>query len=298
MAVVSLSEFRSRRQSPVSSDQPPKSISLAEFESWLLAVRGIARSTAGTYCRIVKKIVAEFGQAPDHGELIRYVADLRERRSYHHTVNTIRAVEAYTAFVGNALTLGRPKKPEQDIGEVLTEAEVAVLIAAGCKDVRQKAIVSILAYSGIRNRELCNLLVEDIDFAANQIHVRQGKNSRNRRPDITAGCVRIIMEYLAKYSRKENEYLFTSLRSGRRLCPACVRKIVRQAAKRAGISKRVYPHIFRHSLAVNMLLRGADILAIQRQLGHKNVLTTIQTYLSRYQPDGQVHYLRHAPGYL
>jgi len=76
-----------------------------------------------------------------------------------------------------------------------------------------------------------------------------------------------------------------------------LRKLVHVVAKRAGIQKRVWPHLFRHSLATNMLVRGAHILAIKEQLGHAFVETTM-VYLHAAPIAMQAQYRFFAPSYL
>ena len=80
----------------------------------------------------------------------------------------------YTRYKGNAIELVRPKKPRRLIKDVMTESEVSRLLLAA-RDIRAKAMICLLAYSGVRNQELCNLKLEDVDLGENQITVRDGK---------------------------------------------------------------------------------------------------------------------------
>ena len=83
------------------------------------------------------------------------------------------------------------------------------------------------------------------------------------------------MNYLRERSGQAHELLFVTVRGQRPYAPQVLRKLIRAAAKRAKITKRVYPHLLRHSLATNMLNRGANILMIKDQLGHAFVETTM-----------------------
>jgi integrase len=89
-------------------------------------------------------------------------------------MNTALAVEKYMEFIGNAIIFGRQKKPKPMIIDTLSEAEVTRLIFS-TKNIREKAIVSLLAYSGIRNLELCNLKVRDFMYTQNAIRIIKGK---------------------------------------------------------------------------------------------------------------------------
>jgi site-specific recombinase XerD len=76
-----------------------------------------------------------------------------------------------------------------------------------------------------------------------------------------------------------------------------VRKLVHKAAARAGLTKRVWPHLLRHSLATNMLHRGAHLLAIKEQLGHAFDETTM-IYVHSSPEHAQLQYRMYAPSYL
>ena len=70
-------------------------------------------------------------------------------------------------------------------------------------------------------------------------------------------------------------FLFTTLRTGRQLADTDLRKLVRVLARRAGIGRRVFPHLLRHSLATNLLNRGACLIMIKDQLGHAFIDSTM-----------------------
>jgi integrase/recombinase XerD len=91
--------------------------------------------------------------------------------------------------------------------------------------------------------------------------------------------------------------LFVTIQNGNPYGTQDLRKLVHVVAKRARIQKRVWPHLFRHSLATNMLIRGAHILAIKEQLGHAFVETTMM-YLHAAPTAMQCQYRFFAPSYL
>ena len=91
--------------------------------------------------------------------------------------------------------------------------------------------------------------------------------------------------------------VFVCLRSGRPYAQQNLRKLIRTAARRAGLNKRVYPYLLRHSLATNLLHRGAHLLAIKEQLGHAFVETTM-IYIHSSPEHAQLQYRMYAPSYL
>lgn len=268
------------------------------FEKFLLVKKGISFVTLRGYNGSVRRIVQNLQTlTPTHSQIIDYIAKMYEKNySYSHIVNTSLAIEWYMNFLGNPIKLGRPKKPRHIIKDTLTEAEVTMLIHSA-KNIREKAIITLLAYSGIRNKELCRMRVNEINFGDNTLMVLEGKGRKDRRINISGDCTRILIEYLNEYPRKENDYLFSTLRLNNRYDQNDLRKLVHVLAKRAGINKRVYPHLLRHSLATNLLKRGANLYLIKEQLGHVFLETTM-VYLRSFPQRIQNEYNLYIPSYI
>lgn len=249
---------------------------MEKFTVYLITNRGLGSGTINNYQKVAQKILKEIGVlTPSHEQIQERVVWLYSQKySYSHIVNTIRGIEAYMVFINRPIRFGRPKRPKRIIQEALTEAEISVIISA-CRNIRERAILTLLAYSGIRNAELCGLRVRDVDFGGNVIHIIQGKGSKSRTVCISGDCTRVLLEYLGRYPRSENEFLFTTLRTGRQYSTYALRQLVKTVSSRTNIHKRVYPHIFRHSLATAMLNRGANLLTIKEQLGHADIETTM-----------------------
>lgn len=206
------------------------------------------------------------------------------------------ALEHYAKFKGFEITIGRPKKPKRILKDTLSESEVSRLIQSA-KNLREKCMISFLAYSGIRNLELCNLRVVDIDLGANKVRVLAGKGIKDRVVNIPAQCTRLLVEYIMKYARKSEDFLFTTIVKGNPMATGDIRKIVRVLAGRANIGRRVFPHLLRHSLATNLLNRGASLLTIKDQLGHAH-LSTVLHYLSCIETRVKTEYEHFLPAYM
>lgn len=270
---------------------------LGAFGQHLLVDVGLSKSTINNLRKLVRKPLREWRTLdPDHNRIRAHIAALHETHSFYHIANSCLAFERYTGFLGKPIKLGRPRKPRRNPKETLTEAEIAVIISA-CKNVRERAMLTVLAYSGIRCEELCNLKVRDIDIAGGMLHVIQGKGSKDRSVPIAGECVKMVLEYLAKYPRGADSYLFTTLRSGSRYSEWALRRRVKQIVARTEIKKTVHPHLFRHSLATNMLMRGAHIITIQQLLGHSDIQTTM-IYLSPKTTRLMAEYHAFAPSYI
>lgn len=245
----------------------------ASFEQFLTVSRGLQSVTIKGYVGSVKRMKKVLGEEPTHDQLNQYVQTLYlSGYSYAHKTNTALAIERWTEYKDYPIKFGRQKKPRQMIKDTLTEAEITKLIF-NTRNIRDKAIISLLAYSGIRNLELCNLKVQDFDFGKNTIRVIKGKGLKDGLCNISAECTRILLEYMQSRSTHD-DFMFHTYQK-KQMTTYAVRKMVHVTAKRAGITKRVYPHLLRHSLASALLLRGANIVLIKNQLRHAHLETTL-----------------------
>jgi integrase/recombinase XerD len=146
------------------------------------------------------------------------------------------------------------------------------------------AMLMTLYATGMRRAELTRLKVEDIDSQRMIIHIRQGKGNRDRDVPLPPRLLKTLREYWRWM--KPTTYLFPGMvgnwRADKPLTPKCVWTAVQDAAKRAGIKKRVSPHTLRHSFATHLLENGADLRTIQLLLGHAELeATTVYLHLSR-----------------
>ncbi len=152
------------------------------------------------------------------------------------------------------------------------------------KDLRDKALLATLFSTGLRVSELCSLN-RDLDLTRDDFSIR-GKGSKIRVVFLSKDAKKAIKEYLNARTDMD-EAMFVSLAkstkdSGNmRLTPRSVERIVKYRAIEAGISKRVTPHVIRHSFATDLLSNGADIRAVQALLGHAHIATTqIYTHIT------------------
>ncbi len=267
------------------------------FESFLVAKKGLMPVTVFGYAQAAKRITRVIGLFPTQEQTESFVNVLyTSDKSYHHKLNTVLALEKYLEFIGQPVHFGRQRKPRPIIKDTLSEAEVTKLIF-NTKNVREKAMLSILAYSGIRNSELCNLRGGDFLWNQNAIRVIRGKGVKDGISEIAPECSKIVMEYLNDFQRTEKDYLFTTLRRGARMDPRDIRKLVKVVAKRSQMTKRVYPHLLRHSLAANAILRGIDIISLKNQLRHAWLETTLH-YANSIVFVEKNRYQKFAPSYI
>jgi integrase len=124
------------------------------------------------------------------------------------------------------------------------------------------------------------LKVEDVDSARMIIHIRQGKGNRDRDVPLTPKLLKTLREYWRWM--KPKTYLFPGTvhnwRADKPITPKCVWSAVQDAAKRAGIKKRVSPHTMRHTYASLMLQNGESVTYVKEQMGHHSIQITVDTY--------------------
>ena len=153
------------------------------------------------------------------------------------------------------------------------------------KILRDKAILELFFSTGLRLSELCSLN-RDLDLSKDEFSIR-GKGEKVRVVFLSDSAKQAISQYL-KERKDMAEPLFVQYSSNKRednrLTPRSIERIVKYYAVIAGISKKVTPHIIRHSFATDLLSNGADIRSVQMMLGHANIATTqIYTHITDKQ---------------
>ncbi len=270
------------------------------FRKFLLVqkARALRPITIKGYFKCVELMLRRIGENhPTRPQVVDYIDWMHGKNySFSYIHNSIRAAELWMGFIGRPLRLGRQKKPRPIVKNTLSESEL-VNMAHHCKNSRELAILATLAYSGIRPKEFCNLRAEDMDLGSNTVRILQGKGVKDRIVWISPQCSRAVIKYLTEYQRKGDSFLFTTLVRGNQYKTGDLRKFIKTIAKRAGIEKRVYPYLLRHSLATNLLNRGANIFTVRDQLGHAFLETTL-IYIHSLPFGVKNDYQKAAPCYL
>ena len=184
--------------------------------------------------------------------------------------------------------------------EVLSVEEVESLLNVSSVNFRDTAILEFLYATGVRVSELVNLKADDLDTNFRFARV-MGKGSKERLVPINKTCKEKLREYLAYRPRllkgKSCPYLFIGNHK-RKLSRQGLMNIVKKYAAKAGIKKKVTPHILRHSMATHLLERGMNIRGVQTILGHSDISTTqIYTHVTKERLK-DIHRQYHPRGWL
>ncbi len=144
---------------------------------------------------------------------------------------------------------------------------------------RERAIVEMLYCSGLRVSELAGLKIEQINLKKDEFTVK-GKGSKHRVAFLTKDAKQALREYLD--ARKDTSpYLFVGHDRAKDarletlpLSPRSIQRSIDKLGRMAGITKRISPHVLRHTFATELLRNGADIRSVQAMLGHESITTT------------------------
>ena len=151
---------------------------------------------------------------------------------------------------------------------VLSKEEINNMLEATL-NLKHRLVLMFLYYTGMRLNEIVNLKWEDIDFQRGVIHLKTAKGEKER-VIFLHEKLRNFIEY---FNIKKEGFAFMS-NLGKKYDKRTIQFIVRNAANKAQIDKRITPHTLRHSFATHLLEAGADIRHIQKLLGHSNLQTT------------------------
>jgi integrase/recombinase XerD len=252
--------------------------------------RNYSQTTVNAYLKIVEGFAKHFDKAPDQlgaDEIRSYqVYLLKEKKLGARTVRHWTA--ALRFFFCKTLKRNYPveevpyPKAPRRLPNILTQEEAALLIDSA-SNLLHRTMLMTLYSTGVRRAELCRLKVEDIDSKRMILHIRQGKKNRDRDVPLSPKLLETLREYW-QWMRPKT-YLFPGTKDGWRADKPITAKVpweaCREAAERAGITKRVAPHLLRHSFATHLVEGGADLPTVQLLLGHSDLkATSIYLHLS------------------
>ena len=155
----------------------------------------------------------------------------------------------------------------------------APLQLAGLIGLRDKAVLEMLFSTGLRVSELSNLQIEQINLKRDEFTVK-GKGSKHRVVFLSPDAKEAIKNYLiARQDTSPNMFVGHDRAKAARgevtpLSPRSIQRAVEKYARAAGITKKITPHVLRHTFATDLLRNGADIRSVQAMLGHESITTT------------------------
>lgn len=249
-------------------------------ESYLLKLelKRYANNTVKTYVSCFEAFINHYRhiepESINENDIRAYLQKLIQEGSSNSYINqAINAIKFYYEVVmempNRFYGMERPRV-EEKLPQVLAKEDVLAIIEK-TNNVKHRCIVSLLYSAGLRRGEVLNLKPDDIDSKRMVIRVCSGKGNKDRYTILSEKLLIDLRKYFLEWHPKT--HLFEGPK-GNQYSAESVVKIVKEAARKAGIRKRVTPHILRHSFATHLLESGTDLRYIQVLLGHKSSKTT------------------------
>jgi integrase/recombinase XerD len=245
-----------------------------------LKLRNYSGDTLHAYPGDVKRFVAHFMKSPDElGE-----AHVREFMLYLQGARKVgpATLHRYLASIKffYRVTLGRPEvveripfpKVPKPLHDTLSRQEVEHILGL-IRSIKHRTIFMVSYGAGLRISEACALQFGDIDRQQGLIHVRNGKGAKDRYVMLGDRLLHALVEYYRRV-RPPGPYLFTGQRADHPIDRRRPSAVLRRACAKAGITKRVTTHSFRHAFATHLIEAGTDVRVVQILLGHSSIRTT------------------------
>jgi integrase/recombinase XerD len=252
--------------------------------------RNYSQHTTRYYIRTVEDFARHFNRPPDRlgpRHIREYQAELFQKRKLSPGTVAIRLAALrffYIKTLNKSWSIAETPYPKRTrrLPPILSQEEVEQLIQAAPTQ-RERILLMTLYATGARNAELTHLKATDIDSQRMVVHIRGGKGRKDRDVMLSPKLLTALRTLWRYYHRKSSAWLFPSnYRKDRPIDTKTVRRACQKAAQRAGIQKRVHPHILRHCFATHLLEAGTDLRAIQLLLGHQDLKeTAVYLHLSK-----------------
>lgn len=275
-----------------------------DFSNFLKFEKNFSGNTLDAYMRDVRKLesftISELDnlspQNITYENLQEYIYQLSKNKiSERSQARAISSIKAFFKFLleddyrtDNPATLLEGPKLGLYLPDTLSEEDINRIITCidNSTDIgkRNKCILEVLYGCGLRVSELIDLKISNINFKESYIMV-EGKGEKTRLVPLANTTAEFITSYIhtvrnkTKINKKYEDTLFINSR-GTNMSRVIVFIIIKELTQKAGISKSISPHTFRHSFATHLLQNGADLRFIQEMLGHSSITTTqVYTHL-------------------
>lgn len=256
------------------------------FTYWLKSKR-YSDSTIGTYIDALKTFLKFYHTKSiteiRNDDVIRFNNEyiLANRLSSSFQNQVVNAIKLFFKTVENRSidieSVHRPKR-EKLLPNVLSKEEIKLILASP-KNIKHRAMLSLIYSCGLRCGELLNLKPEHIDSKRGLVIIKQAKGRKDRIVPLSIKVLEMLRTYYKTYMPVN--YLFEGQHKGEKYDERSLQNVLKQSLAKTGIRKPVTLHWLRHSYATHLLENGTDLRYIQELLGHNSSKTTeIYTHVS------------------
>lgn len=245
-----------------------------------IIVSGKSLSTLNNYMRCIAHLSLYFNCLPTNlnlEQIEEYLFSVKKENKtpsesfFKHTVYGLRFLFRCEGLNDRAIKLPKLKRDNR-LPVVLGRSEMRDLLKAPAL-LKHRVLIGLLYGCGLRCHEARSVLIKDVDFERNMIHVRQSKGRKDRYVPIGIHLSRGLKNYLE--SEQPQKWLFNGKNHQEGFSQKGVQWVVRESTKKTGIQKHVTVHTLRHTYATHLLEDGLDIVSIKELLGHVNIVTTM-----------------------
>ena len=283
---------------------------LSDYTSYLVIERALSKNSVSSYISDISKLAGTYNDkspeelsGEDLSAFIAQQADGISKRSQSRLISALKSFFGFMEIEGriqvNPADTIDPPKISRHIPVVLSVEEIDRIMnsvdLSEPEGQRNRAILEVLYSCGLRVSELISLRISDLFFDESFIRVI-GKGDKQRLVPIGEPAMQAVQLYLSQtrrayVSKKAEDILFLNRRGGK-LSRQMIFLMIKSQCEKAGITKEISPHTFRHSFATHLVENGADLRAVQQMLGHESIITTeIYTHIdSRKWQDGIIKY--------
>ncbi len=264
-----------------------QSIKITKFKEWLNS-RRYSQNTIKTYTDALttffkfcsNKVINEI----NHEDVIRFNNEYILRNEYsssfqNQVVNAIKLFFLEIETTQLDITLIHRPKHEKKLPNVLSKEEVKAILDSP-RNLKHRAMLSLIYACGLRRGELLSLRISDVDSKRHVLIIRNAKGKKDRQVPISDKTINMLREYYIVY--KPKTWLFEGQKENTRYSEESLAKVFKKALYYGQVKKPATLHWLRHSYATHLLEAGTDLRYIQELLGHKSSKTTeIYTHVSQ-----------------
>lgn len=197
------------------------------------------------------------------------------QRGYH---SAIKAFYKYVAKQPDKFKYIQYCPKSEKLPIVLSIDEMQLLINESAANLKHQSVICLMYSTAIRISEVISLKIENIDTSRMVINILDAKGGKDRNVTLDKSMLDLITKYISIYT--PDTYLFNG-QGALQYSERSIGQFLQKYADLAGLQKRVYPHLLRHTSATHLLEQGTEITIIQKILGHASVKTTqIYTHIS------------------
>lgn len=247
---------------------------LKEFEDEIIR-KGYRKESVKNYLSCVTKFLYHFKNKDsakhiNEHDIKNFLLQFKEhntQRGYH---SAIKCFYKYIIHQPDKFRYIEYAKRNRKLPIVHSVNEIQKLISV-CDNLKHRSIICLMYACGLRVGEVVNLKIADVDSSRMIINIRDAKGGKDRQVMLPENLLQLFRKYFIKY--KPNEYLFNGQNS-LQYSSRSIAEFLKFYSAKAGITKRIYPHLLRHDSFTHLVESGCDIALIQKLAGHSSQKTT------------------------